>query len=824
MTRFSWTLIFLSGFALAQPPEVKTIFQKKCYACHGVANQMNGFRLDEGEAALKGGYSGVAIVKGKSAESKLIDRVVSTRDGYRMPPAGPRLTEAEVSVLKGWIDAGVPWPASAKAGSGKSKVSHWAFQQLQQPAPPVVKNEAWVRNSIDRFVLARLEKDAITPSAEAGKATLLRRLSLDLTGLPPTPAELADFLSDTRTDAYERQVERLIGSPHYGERWARHWLDLAHYADSDGYEKDLPRPWAFRYRNWVINALNNDMLFDRFTTEQLAGDLLPNPTTEQFVATGFLRQTLTNREAGVDRDEARFEQLINRVNTVSTVWLGLTMGCSQCHNHKYDPITQKDYYSLFAFFEQAEEQEIDAPLAGEVGPYLAALPGYEKKRAALLAEFEVPALMPVWEGHMRTAITEPGKVPEWDFALTSMKAMFDHAQRVVMTPAEKRSPRDQKRLTDYFVHRNFTVIGMDKAKMERLKELRKKLDELDKTLPQFTQAYVLASDPNPSQTAIHIRGDWKQKGIPVEPATPEVLPALKAAGKPNRLHLAQWLTAPENPLTARVFVNRVWHEFFGRGLVKTAEDFGVTGERPTNPELLDWLAAEFIKQRWSMKSLHKMIVMSAAYRQSSQARPEIDAKDPENTLLARQSRLRLPAELIRDNALYVSGLLNTEVGGKSVRPPQPAGVAELGYGGIKWNVDSGKDRYRRGLYVHFQRTTPYPMLMSFDAPDSNVSCTRRARSNTALQSLNLLNDEVFFEAAKAMAWRLEREAQGGVSNRLDYAFRLALGRDPSDRERQRLAQYHDQQAQIFAGEKAQYSAWLGVSRVLLNLDEFITRE
>lgn len=824
MTRFSWTLIFVSGLAVAQPPEVRTIFQKKCYACHGVANQMNGFRLDEGDAALKGGYSGAAIIKGKSAESKLIDRVVSAKDGYRMPPAGPRLTEAEVSVLKGWIDAGADWPASAKAASAKPKLSHWAFQPLKQPAPPAVRNEAWVRNPLDRFVVARLDKESIAPSPEAGKATLLRRLSLDLTGLPPTPAELADFLNDTRPDAYERQVERLIGSPHYGERWARHWLDLAHYADSDGYEKDLPRPWAFRYRNWVINALNNDMPFDRFTTEQLAGDLLPNATTEQLVATGFLRQTLTNREAGVDRDEARFEQLVNRVNTVSTVWLGLTMGCSQCHNHKYDPISQKDYYSMFAFFEQAEEQEIDAPLAGEVGPYLAALPAYEKKREALLAEYEVPALMPVWEGHMRTAITEPGKVPEWDFALTSMKAMFDHAQRVLMTPAEKRTPRDQKRLTDYFVHRNFTAVGMDKDKMERLKELRKKLDELEKSLPQFTQAYVIASDPSPVQTAIHIRGDWKQKGIPVDAATPAALPALNVNGKPNRLHLAQWLTSPENPLTARVFVNRVWHEFFGRGIVKTSEDFGTTGEKPTHPELLDWLAAEFIKQGWSMKTLHKTIVMSAAYRQSSKARPEIDAKDPENTLLARQSRLRLPAELVRDNALYVSGLLNTEVGGRSVRPPQPAGVAELGYGGIKWNVDSGKDRYRRGLYIHFQRTTPYPMLMSFDAPDSNVACTRRARSNTALQSLNLLNDEVFFEAAKAMAWRLERETQGGVSNRLDYAFRLALGRDPSERERQRLAQYHDQQAQIFASEKAQYSAWLGVSRVLLNLDEFITRE
>jgi hypothetical protein len=725
--------------------------------------------------------------------------------------------------LKSWIDSGASFPASAKSAE-KAKPALWSFQPLGKPPAPEVKTAGWARNAIDKFVLARLEKESITPSVEASKTTLLRRLSLDLTGLPPTPAELADFLNDTSAGAYERQVERLLQSPHYGEKWSRQWLDLAHYADSDGYEKDLPRPYAWRYRNWVIDALNNDLPFDRFTTEQLAGDLLPNPTVNQLVATGFLRQTLTNREAGVDRDEARFEQLVNRVNTVSTVWLGLTMGCSQCHNHKYDPITQKDYYSMFAFFEQAEEAEIDAPMAGELGPYLSALPEYEKKRAALLAEYGVPELMPQWEEKMREAITQPGKTPEWDFALTSMKAMFDHAQRVLMTAAGKRTPRDQKRLTDYFVFRNSTAVGLDKDKIEKLKELRKKLEEAEKSLPPFTQAYVTVAAQDAPQSAIHIRGDWKQKGIPVDAGVPAALPAAAGKGKLTRLDLAKWLVSRENPLTARVAVNRAWQEFFGRGLVKTSEDFGMTGEKPTHPELLDWLASDFIDNGWSLKNLHRTIVLSATYRQSSKSRPEIDARDPENTLLARQTRMRLPAELVRDNALYVSGLLNTDVGGRSVRPPQPAGVAELGYGGIKWNTDSGKDRYRRGLYIHFQRTTPYPMLMTFDAPDSNVACTRRARSNTPLQSLNLLNDEVFFEAAKAMAWRVERETQGGLSNRLEYAFRLALARDPNDKERQRLAQYHDNQAQIFEREKAGYTPWLGVSRVLLNLDEFITRE
>ncbi len=808
--------------------DIQPIFRKKCVGCHGAAQQVNGLRLDDGLAALKGGYSGPAIVKGKSAESKLIERITSSKEGFQMPPAGPRLSEAEVALLRGWIDAGAVWPASPAMAASKA-ADLWSFKPVKRPASPALtKNAAWVRNPVDAFVAARLESEGLAPSPEADRATLLRRASLDLTGLPPTPSEMADFLADASQDAYEHQVDRLLRSPHYGERWARHWLDLAHYADSDGYEKDQSRAWAWRYRHWVIQAFNRDLPFDRFTIEQLAGDFLPASTIDNQVATGFLRNTLTNREAGVDRDEARFEQLVNRTNTVSTVWLGLTMGCSQCHDHKYDPIKQSDYYRMLSFFERTEEGEINAPLPGEVGPYLAALPEYDKKRAALLAEYEVPTLQPMWEAKIMQAIDDAGRTPEWDFALTSMKAMFDRTVRVMKTPPAERSIRDQRRLTDYFVFSNSATVGLDKAKIDKLKELRKKLTELNATLPPLSQAPVMTDDPSTPPTQIRVRGDWKAKGVAVDSGVPVSLPQIEAS-RANRLDLARWLISPANPLTARVWVNRAWYEFFGRGLVKTVEDFGKQGDKPSHPELLDWLASEFVEKGWSQKQLHKTIVMSATYRQSSKVRPELSTKDPENVLLARQSRVRLPAETLRDQALAVSGLLNDDIGGRSVKPPQPAGVAELGYGGRKWEVSPGRERYRRGLYIHFQRTTPYPMLMNFDAPDMSVACVRRGRSNTPLQALNLLNDEVFFEAAKALAWRITEETPGAsLAGQIDYGFRLCVGRAPTAKERARLERYHDEQSTLFAKESQDQQqplpALMGVSRVLLNLDEFITRE
>ncbi len=813
--------------------DVQPILVKRCLACHGPQQQMNGLRVDAADALLN------VVVPGDSAASKLIQRVSSTKKGFGMPPVGDPLSAAEIALLRGWIDQGAKVPTTA-APAANPKTSHWSFQPLQRPTPPPVRDRAWPRNSIDDFILARLEAEKIQPSPEANRNTLIRRLGLDLTGLPPTPAEVAAFLDDNHPDAYERLVDRLLASPHYGERCARTWLDLAHYADSDGYEKDLVRPWAWRYRQWVIEAFNRDMPFDEFTIEQLAGDLLPNATVEQKVATGFLRNTLTNREAGVNRAEAHFEQIVNRTNTVSTVWLGLTVGCAQCHNHKFDPIKQKDYYQLFAFFNRAEENDIDAPLPGQLGPYLAARPEYDKKRQQILDQYNIPQLQAQWEPRIQQAFREQGKDLEWDFAVTEMRASFDGADRFLKGEWAKRTQRQAERLTDYFVHNQGPDLDKDKEKSAALKEARKKLSDLKATLPEIAQAPVLEELFNPPQSNIHLGGDYQALGAPVEPNILSVFPPISASN-PNRLTLARWLVSRENPLTARVAVNRIWQDFFGRGLVRTTEDFGTQGDKPSHPELLDWLAGEFENHEWSVKYIQKLIVMSAAYRQCSTIRKELESRDPDNILIARQSRLRLPAESIRDQALAASGLLNTTIGGKSVRPPQPAGVAELGYSGsVKWPESTGPDRYRRGLYIHFQRTTPYPMLMNFDEPDSNTTCTRRSRSNTPLQALNLLNDPVFFEAAQALATRVLEEMPANVPQRIDYAFQLCLSREPTARERQRLIEYYEQQKQLLAKdpkatesmqpfrpegvEPLDAAAWVGVSRVLLNLDEFITRE
>ena len=634
-------------------------------------------------------------------------------------------------------------------------------------------------------------------------------------------------------------MDRLLASPHYGEERARGWLDLAHYADSDGYEKDLTRPWAWRYRQWVIDAFNRDMPYDQFTIQQLAGDLLPNATVDQKIATGFLRNTLTNREAGVNRAEARFEQIVNRTDTVATVWLGLTVGCAQCHNHKFDPITHKDYYQFFAYFNRADEIDIDAPLPGEFGAYLAARPEYDKKRREILEYYGVPELQKQWEARIQQAFREQGKDLEWDFAVTEMRPSFDGADHFLKGEWAKRTQRQADRLTDYFVSNPGPEIGRNKAVAAFLKEARGKLKELRATLPEITEAPVMEEMPNPPQSNIHLGGDYQALGAPVEPGIPSVFGAASPANS-NRLTLARWLVSRENPVTARVEVNRMWQDFFGSGLVHTSEDFGTQGDKPSHPELLDWLASEFQDREWDMKYMRKLIVMSAAYRQSSAVRKELENRDPGNALIAHQARLRLPAEAIRDEALASSGLLNTAIGGKSVRPPQPAGVADLGYAGLKWPESTGPDRYRRGLYIHFQRTTPYPMLMNFDEPDSNTTCTRRGRSNTPLQALNLLNDPVFFEAAQALATRVLQEIPGDASQRIDYAFELVLARKPAADERARLMEYYEQQKQLLAKDPKAVegmqplrpdgvaaldaAAWVGVSRVLLNLDEFVTRE
>ncbi len=807
--------------------DVQPILNARCAGCHGPQQQMKGLRVDDSKSLAN------VVTPGASASSKLIERVSSTKKGFAMPPIGAPLTSAEIATLRDWIDQGAKMPAIA------ANSKHWSFQPIAHPAVPEVDDKSWTRNSIDNFILARLQAEHIKPSPEADRNTLVRRLSLDLTGLPPTPAETEAFLADKHPDAYERLVDRLLASPHYGEARARTWLDLAHYADSDGYEKDLTRPWAWRYRQWVIDAFNRDMPYDEFTIEQLAGDLLPGATVDQKVATGFLRNTLTNREAGVNRAEARFEQIVNRTNTVATVWLGLTVGCAQCHNHKFDPITHKDYYQFFAFFNSAEENDIDAPLAGELGPYLAARPEYDKKRRKILEDYGIAEMQAQWEPRIQKAFREQGRDLEWDFAVTEMRASFDGADHFLKGDWLNRTQRQAERLTNYFVENPGPENEKNKPVAAFLKDARSKLRDLRATLPELAQAPVM-EELAPLPTNIHLVGDYQALGAAVEPGIPSLFPPISVEHQ-NRLTLARWLVSRDNPETARVAVNRMWQDYFGQGLVVTSENFGTQGDKPSHPELLDWLATEFENHDWSRKYMDKLIVMSAAYRQSSAARKELENTDPNNILIARQSRLRLPGEAIRDEALAASGLLNTAIGGTSVRPPQPAGVAELGYAGsVKWPESTGPDRYRRGLYIHFQRTTPYPMLMNFDEPDSNTTCTRRGRSNTPLQALNLLNDPVFFEAAQALATRVLEEMPGGMNERLNYAFQLAVARPPTEHERQRLTEYFDQQKQLLAkdakaAENMQpfrpqgidpldAAAWVGVSRVLLNLDEFITRE
>jgi hypothetical protein len=801
--------IILTGYAQPSPTvdyarDVEPLLKARCYSCHGEKQQMRGLRLDSKDSA-------------SAAAALLIPRVTGANGLMAMPPTGKRLTTEEVATIRAWVDT----VSSARA---PVRQGHWAFQPVTRPAVPETKDARWPRNAIDSFILARLERDQIKPSPEAGKRTLLRRVSLDLTGLPPTPREMAEFLADTRTDAYERIVDRLLASPHFGERWARPWLDRARYADSDGYEKDWFRPWAWRFRDWVIDAFNRDLPFDEFTVEQIAGDLLPNATEDQLIATGFHRNTLTNREGGIDNAQFRFESTIDRTNTVGSVWLGLTVGCAQCHDHKYDPIRQKDYYSLFAYFDNVEEVDIEAPLPGELGPYLAKRTEYRAKRDELLKAYKVPELQAAWEADMLEAAAHPGKRTDWDLAWDCLLKLTEggwDGEKIIRKKPEERTVRERDALTDHFIRNYHFAVGQKRFKEAKLPELDTKLTALKGQYPQISEAMAIVERPQQGTTHLRERGDFKTLG----PETPPAIPAIfsKRVGA-TRLDLAQWMVSKDNPLTSRVAVNWIWQELFGNGIVKSSDDFGVRGDKPTHPELLDWLASNLMNDGWSIKRTIRLIVTSATYRQSSHARPDLQTADPANALLARQSRLRLPAELIRDSALYVSGLLDTDIGGRSIRPPQPAGVAELGYGKKEssWVVSGDRDRYRRGLYIQFQRATPYPLLMNFDAPKTTVTACRRERSNTPLQALNLLNDPAFVEAAEALAF----ETKPGDFKTL---FMRALGREPNSHELERIRAYYQKQVAAHHNDPAQpdgksMDAWAAVSSVLLNLDEFITRE
>lgn len=703
-----------------------------------------------------------------------------------------------------WIDEGASWVT----GSARKP---WSFAPLKRPVLPSVMDAKWKRNGIDAFILAKLEGKRIAPSSEAGQNTLLRRIYLDLTGLPPTAEQMDEYLADKRPDAYERLVDHLLASPHFGEKWSRHWLDLARYADSEGGVQDYGRPFAWRYRDWVINAFNQDMPFDRFTTEQMAGDLLPQSTLAQKIATGFHRNTITSREGGVELERIRFEQLVDRASTVGTVWMGLTVGCAQCHDHKYDPLTQKDFYRLMAYFENSDETDLDAPLPGEWGVYRQYEGDFRKQRDELLRQYQVAPTLGFWEEGVRDALAHPGKRPNWDVSYDSFSKSVDHGTRTLLKNPFDRTPREQDALVDYFVRSSSGAIGKAKYDALKLKELGEKLKKLDEKYPRLSTVMTLAEENDRKPTHVRVRGNWADKGEQVTPGVPGSLSSSKQGA--DRLSLARWLVSRENPLTARVAVNRLWQELFGRGLVRTSEDFGMQGELPTHPELVDWLASEFIDSGWSVKKMVRLMVTSATYKQSSHARKDLSAVDPANVLLARQSRFRLPAELIRDAALRASGLLNDTVGGESIRPPQPEGVADLQYS-MKWEETKDRTKYRRGLYVFVQRTANYPLLMNFDAPDRTVTCARREASNTPLQSLNLMNDPVFVEAAQALASRVQTKPE---PERAGYLFRLCYARDPNNRERDLLLSY-------LAKRGDEQTGWFGASRSLLNSDEFLTRE
>lgn len=1010
--------------------DIQPVFESRCYECHGPQKQKSGVRLDQKNGALKEADSGKpAVVPGKSAQSSLIQRVTSTDPEEVMPAKGERLTAVQIDLLKRWIDEGASWPDES---TGPRK--HWAYEQPRRPDWPKVKNRRWPRNPIDYFVLARLEKEGLKPSPEAQRTVLLRRVSLDLTGLPPTPEEVEAFLADKSPAAYEEAVGRLLASPAYGERWARPWLDLARYADTQGYEKDNRRS-MWPYRDWVIRALNRDLPFDQFTIEQIAGDMLPGATMDQKVATGFHRNTMTNTEGGTDNEEFRYEALVDRVNTTFAVWMGSTFNCAQCHNHKYDPFTTVEYYRVMAFLNNTEDADAD-----DEKPTLRVFKPGEEEKLARLREIERSAekelneaaaspefarALAEWEKKINTeksawetldpsefnskggaslrknntkSIIAEGRNPSNDtytvsapigagrftgirlevletgpdkalgrlenggFVLTRFElavkpqgaetAMPVRWKNVTADSSEKDfnvtnllagtgngwavaaiRPENRIRRSAYFMPDEpidlgaggtlaFSLRHSDKSPGANIRRFRlyatksdhvgpatslpddvraalavdpgrrdakqrQSLSDYVRTVAQKTkplyQAYasakkaadefdqgiartsVMVELKKPRETKRHVRGAYLNTAEAVTPGTPASLHPFPTNRPLNRLGFARWLVDTNNPLTARVILNRFWEQYFGQGLVETVEEFGKQGEPPSHPELLDWLACEFMDPEvkglhsskvksgddsrnplaapWSMKHMHRLIVTSATYRQSSKVPPALGQRDPENRLLARGPRVRLEAEMIRDQALAVSGLLSRKIGGPSVMPPQPAGLWMVVYSGDKWETSQGEDKYRRGLYTFWRRSNPHPVMTAFDAPSREFCVLRRSRSDTPLQALATLNDPAFIEAAQALARKAASQSGASVKERVAHVFRLVLARSPRPREVERLSALYEQELANYrrdesAADKmanselgcppagvdtAELAAWTVVANVLLNLDETITK-
>ncbi|MBL7648314.1 MAG: PSD1 domain-containing protein [Candidatus Hydrogenedentes bacterium] len=768
--------------------QVKPILSQHCFTCHGPdAKQRKGdLRLDIAPADSGDSPERLKEVFSSSRHgSAIFDRVSSADPEERMPPVEkPGLSTAEIEILGLWLDQGAPYE------------KHWAFVPPEWPEVPTVTGAEWARGPIDRFVLARLESKGIAPSPPADPVTAIRRLYLDLIGIPPSPEEVEAFTSAPDDTAWEAAVDALLASPHFGERWGRRWLDQARYADSNGYSIDGPRT-IWPYRDWVINAFNEDKPFDQFVREQIAGDLLPDATATQKVATGFNRNTMINQEGGIDKEEFRIEAVVDRVNTTGSVFLGLTLGCAKCHDHKYDPIYQKDYFQLFAFYNGDDEVDLE-------------LPTPEQAEQLKTIRAAIDTIRPQRDAYKEAALRD--KIGPWATALTEeqtrdwgLKEKAALALPVAEWTAEQRGLLEKR-----FLAADAEFQAFEKA----IADENAKVSGVNKTM-------VLERRTEPRVTNLFIQGDFTRKGDIVSPATPAVLHPMEGSAAPTRLDLAEWLVARNNPLTARVTVNRFWQDLFGRGIVETENDFGYQGALPTHPEMLDYLANQFIARGGSMKSIIREIVLSSTYRQASRVRPELDTIDPRNYLLARQNRVRLDAELIRDAALTASAQLDRRIGGPSVFPPLPDGVMKLGQSDNRvWETSTGPDRFRRGMYTYFWRATPHSSLVVFDAPDALVACTRRTRSNTPLQALTLLNDQAYVEHAQALARRITEAPMASDGERLDFAFRVCLSRAPAENEKAILSDL------LAKADPAQHpeKAWTMVARTLLNLDEFITRE